>query len=120
MRRLEKLPNWIKHIYTMLIVMVGWVFFSIESLTVAIDYLKVMFFISGNSILDSTALYFLSTHIVLLVVLFIASTPLPSKIFNKIKKSNIYLPTLINGLMLFLALSYLVTESYNPFLYFRF
>lgn len=120
MNKLEKLPNYIRHMYTMTIVIVGWVFFSIESLTTAMDYLKVMFFISGNSIIDKTSLYFLSTNLVLLIVLMIASTPLLNKLFIKIKKSNIYVPAIINGIMLFLALSYLVTETYNPFLYFRF
>lgn len=120
MKKLEKLPNYIRHIYTMIIVMVGWVFFSLENLSIAIDYLKVMFFVSGNSIIDQNSIYLLSTHFILIIILLIAATPIVNNLFNKIKNSNIFIPTLLNGLMLFLALSYLITESYNPFLYFRF
>ena len=45
---LIKLPNFIKHIYTMVLVIIGWVFFGSTSLSVAIDYIKVMIGMSGH------------------------------------------------------------------------
>ena len=62
-RVLDKVPNFIKHIYTMVLVIIGWVFFGSTSLTVAIDYIKIMFGMAGHQLIDSTSLYYLYTNI---------------------------------------------------------
>ena len=121
---LIKLPNFIKHIYTMILVMVGWVFFGSETLGIAIDYIKVMFGIGKNPFIDSTALYYLYTNIKLFIILGLCSTPIIGIIFNNIikkgKKTGIVIAVIINILIIVLSTAYLVNETYNPFLYFRF
>ena len=57
-RYIKNLPTIFRRIYTLVIVMVGWVFFGMNTLYEALNYLKVMFFISGNAIIDDTALYY--------------------------------------------------------------
>lgn len=117
---LEKAPVAVRHIYTMLIVMVGWVFFSCESLTAALDYLKVLFFAGGAPIANRYTLYLLRTNLISLAIGCFAATPEPIKQFNKLcKKSGIVGIALLFGLFLF-ATAYLIFGSYNPFLYFRF
>ncbi|RDC49392.1 MBOAT family protein, partial [Acinetobacter sp. RIT592] len=51
---LERMPSVIQHIYTMVLVMIGWTFFGIESIQKSLEYIKVMFFLNGNKIIDST------------------------------------------------------------------
>ena len=73
---LEKVPDSIKHIYTMLFVIVGWLFFASEDLGFALDYLKIMFFASGNTIVDTAGIYYLYTNIVMFAILIVFSTPI--------------------------------------------
>ena len=121
---LEKVPDSIKHIYTMLFVIVGWLFFASEDLGFALDYLKIMFFASGNTIVDTAGIYYLYTNIVMFAILIVFSTPIIKRTLESLAQK--YRDKLINpslviyGLVLFLVTAYLVNETYNPFLYFRF
>ena len=121
---LERLPKLLRHIYTIVLIMIGWVFFGSETLSYALDYISVMFGLSGNSIVDSTGLYYLYTNLILFVVLSLCSTPIVSKIFKiVIKKGKIVglsMAIFVNISVMILSISYLVNETYNPFLYFRF
>ena len=121
---LEKCPKVIKHTYTMLLVMVGWTLFGCENLQVAVQYLKVMFGLTQNVLIDSTAIYYLYTNIILLIVLTLCSTPIISITLKNIMKiSNWYGVVFKIGISMttvLLAVAYLVNETYNPFLYFRF
>lgn len=117
---LKKAPSFLLHTYTMLIVVIGWTFFSLESLNSSLEYLKIMFFLSGNPLIDSNAIYYLYTNIILFILLILASTPLLTKIFNKYKSDNTVLFISFQMLVFIISISYLVNETYNPFLYFRF
>ena len=96
-----------------------------KNLGFALNYLKVMFFMSGNAIVRySTALYYLYTNIILFVILIILSTPAVKQVLKNMAqkyRDKVLNPSLvIYGLVLFLVTAYLVNETYNPFLYFRF
>ena len=121
---LEAMPNLIKHIYTMVLVMVGWTFFGIDSIQKSLEYLKVMFLLNGNPIIDSTFLYYLFTNLILLIILILCSTPIVNKVFKKIiqngKMKGVVFATSVQFILLFVSIAYLVNETYNPFLYFRF
>ncbi|MBQ3422783.1 MAG: MBOAT family protein, partial [Romboutsia sp.] len=121
---LSKTPKFIKHIYTMLLVMIGWVLFGSMNLTSALEYLKVMFGFSGNALVDNSAIYYLYTNIKLLIILTLCSTPIISIIFRQIikkgKSVGILFAVSINIIIILISIAYLVNETYNPFLYFRF
>ena len=121
---LSKTPKFIKHIYTMLLVMIGWVLFGSVDLTSALEYLKVMFGLSGNALVDNSAIYYLYTNIKLLIILTLCSTPIISIIFRQIikkgKSVGILFAVSINIIIILISIAYLVNETYNPFLYFRF
>ena len=121
---LSKTPKIIKHIYTMLLVMIGWVLFGSVDLTSALEYLKVMFGLSGNALVDNSAIYYLYTNIKLLIILTLCSTPIISIIFRQIIKKGktvgILFAVSINIIIILISIAYLVNETYNPFLYFRF
>lgn len=121
---LERMPSFIQHIYTMVLVMIGWTFFGIESIQKSLEYIKVMFFLNGNKIIDSTFIYYLHTNLILLIILILCSTPIVNKVFKKIiqngRMEGITLAVTVQFVLLFLSIAYLVNETYNPFLYFRF
>ena len=117
---IEKWPSFFQHLYTMLIVIISWVFFSITDTGKMFSYLAMMFGVGGVDFINTTALYYLKSNIILLVASAVISTPLPLGEFERIKKDFPKLGMIVVIGIFFLAVSYLVFGSYNPFLYFRF
>jgi len=111
---LEKLPLFVRHIYALVLILIGWVFFSFETLTEGITYLKYMFGFNVSFINDSF-IYNILSYLPLIAVLVAASTPIAKKI-----KINKYVIMLLTVLGFFISVAYIVNSSYNPFLYFRF
>lgn len=110
--------------YTFFIVVLGWVFFEGENLNEGLYFLKIMFGLTGAKLIDSQALYYFYTNIFLFIVAAIGATPLLGNMVQSLRQKNklsfkLGMP-LIGLLLLLLSTAYLVNESYNPFLYFRF
>ena len=118
---LEKAPAALSHIYTMLLVVIGWALFAIDDISLLLDYLGVMFGLGGAGLLSSQVLYYLRSYGLTLAILVIACLPLGKQLFAKIpeKAQAVIVPVLILG-VLTLSTAYLVDSTYNPFLYFRF
>ncbi|USG67895.1 MBOAT family protein [Brevibacillus ruminantium] len=121
---LGRKPAFVGHVYTLLIVIFGWVLFEMDHLASAWRFIEVMFGFGGHGFSDRQALYALSTNLVLLSVLAICATPLPGKALSFMKErggiSGVITVPLIYFLLMVLSTAYLVNETYNPFLYFRF
>ncbi|WP_297438032.1 MBOAT family protein [uncultured Clostridium sp.] len=117
---LDKLPSFLSHFYTMFFIIIGWVFFASPDMTYALDYIKLLFSAGSLGLFDMSAFYYLSNYLIIFVVLIVLCTPLPYKFFKKLIDRQNILPIIANVLVLFFSISYLVTETYNPFLYFRF
>ncbi|MBW4828946.1 MAG: MBOAT family protein [Clostridiaceae bacterium] len=121
---LKDKPVFISHIYTILVIIVGWVFFEFEDIDKGISFIKTMFGFGNSLLYDSKAIYYLYTNALLFIVLAICSTPIIGLGMKRLKDSlkfrgNIIIP-IIFMVLLFICTAYLVDESYNPFLYFRF
>ena len=120
---LERLPGFVKHIYTMFFVMIGWVLFFAPSMGSALSYIGVMLGIGANGIIDGTAIYYLYNYFVLFVVLIFCSVPYTYKRFSRFpvgKKKERTIAIVCYSLIFILSVAYLVNATYNPFLYFRF
>ena len=121
---LNKLPSFLCHIYTLILVLIGWVIFDMNTLSSAMEYISIMFGLSNNLVVDKLSLFILSNNIVILLIGIICSTTLLPNVFKKLrsslKKSNIFIIISIYLIIFILSISYLVGESFNPFLYFRF
>ena len=120
---LDRLPDWICWIYTMLLVMFGWVLFASPSLADAGAYFGAMFGSSGV-LLDDTAVYLLINYGIVLVLGVFGATDAWKIIVERVEKR---VPALVHGLMpvctagiFVLCTAYLVDATYNPFLYFNF
>ena len=121
---LNKLPSFLCHIYTFILVLIGWVIFDMNTLSSAMEYISIMFGLSNNLVVDKLSLFILSNNIVILLIGIICSTTLLPNVFKKLrcslKKSNIFIIISMYLIIFILSISYLVGESFNPFLYFRF
>lgn len=122
-RFLNKLPGVLKHIYSLLLVMIGWVFFFSPTLGSALSYLKLMFG-GGSRLVDNESLYLLATNGVLWAASIVGSTPFVHKMYERFiygsQKKRVVVNCTVYGILFLLCIAYLVTETYNPFLYFRF
>ena len=123
---LSKLPerlNFIKNIYSVILIIFGWWIFTFEDLSKATSHLLYMFGISGNGFIDNGAIYDLIRYTPFFAVAIIGSTPFPKKIFYKFFDSSkifkIATP-FVSALLILLCIAFLVDSSFNPFLYFRF
>lgn len=120
LRILDRAPRAVGHIYSLLLVVLGWVLFSVEDLGGCLGYLRAMFGGAGG-LASSEVLYYLKSFGPVLAVLTVASTPLPKKLYSRLPEavSRVLTPVLTAAALL-LCTAYLVDSSYNPFLYFRF
>lgn len=120
-RVLEKLPDALRHLYTMFLVVVGWVIFACDELGALGTYLKAMFGV-GVPLGNALALYEWDVQAPFLIILLIASTTIPARIAGQLTRGNwrtVLLAVYTVGLLA-LSMAFLVSGSYNPFLYFRF
>lgn len=121
---IDKLPKTLKHLYTIILVIIGWLIFAFEDMTLLISYSKTMLGLNGKFI-DSTFIYYFSNYFIILVISTIFSLPIYEKIekFLKIRKNTkikFAFTLIIYIVLLIITTSYLVSDTYNPFLYFRF
>ncbi len=114
----------IGNIVTNILVVIGFVFFYNEKNI--LDIFIKMFTGRGISFTNVSTNYYLLNYLVLLIISFIACTPLLKNIINKCKKNknlNIVLsivePIILIGLLV-LSTAFIVDASSNSFLYFRF
>ena len=124
LKALEKVPQVLRHMYLLLIVVISWVFFSVEDMGQCMNYLGNMFCLSGIPLVDDRAVYLLYTNAVILVAAAVSSTPIFRNLFAKLKSKNELLHEVVCLIccvfVWFAATASLVSNSYNPFLYFRF
>ncbi|MBO4579068.1 MAG: MBOAT family protein [Clostridiales bacterium] len=121
---LEKAPAVIGHIYALFTVLIGWVLFAFDDLSKGLAFLKVMFG-GGAGIVNSATLYQLLSYIPLMIICIIGSTPLLKKAYEKISKKSkegfVLTADVVKILIVAgLSVAFLISGSYNPFLYFRF
>lgn len=118
---LKKVPAIISHIYSIIIILFGWVLFYFENLNEMGIFLARMFGSDGFMMSGDISVKIIS-YIPLLIVSAITSTPLISKLYHKIKSKPI-LYVIDNAgcvLALLLCTAALVSSDYNPFLYYKF
>lgn len=114
---LQRLPRWVRHLYAIVLILVGWVLFAFEQTASIADYLAAMWGFNGQSIWNNDTVYFFYTNIVLLVVLVIAS--LPMKQWGRTNEMSLF-HVVWYAFLYLLSVAYLVDATFNPFLYFRF
>jgi alginate O-acetyltransferase complex protein AlgI len=132
-RLLKKLWVPLQHCYTLLIVICSFVIFKSDSLTDALRYFGRMFsFTSGDPAVNSYISFFTLTGETLIVTFFaiLFSTPIVGKLGLSVEKLTDSKPVVANvikcfvvitlGILFIISISYIASNTYNPFIYARF
>ncbi|MBO7446686.1 MAG: MBOAT family protein [Bacteroidales bacterium] len=130
-RLLEKSYKPLRHLYTLLMVVVAWVFFRAESLDYALAFVGRMFSFHGGSLSPFMAYYAQPLYWVAGTIALLGATSLFDWLNRQWKTavcnghrglSHLRYWSVMLGMVavLFISCCFLVTGGYNPFIYFRF
>lgn len=123
LKALDKLPKLFRHVYALLLIVIGWVIFASDDVGVLLPYLGSMF--GANGAVGGMDVYTLFTKAVLIIICCVASTELPKRLFLSAtgamnEKAAFTIKSVMTIALLALSMILLIGDSYNPFLYFRF
>ncbi len=118
------MPQILGRVYTLVIVVVGWVIFSWQDLSDSSGFMKAMFCVGDVPLIKERGVYLFSDYAFILLVAVLGATEIPKKFCRKIFLMNTVrgeIAAMLFIVFVFVAsLACLVNSSYNPFLYFRF
>ena len=116
---IDKLPDFVKHIYTIVLVFIGWMIFAFDDSKYLFEFIKAL---TSNKFVDSAFLYYFKNYFLILVIATLFSLPVYPKVKEKMNNTifTSLLSISIYVILFIITLSYLVSDTYNPFLYFRF
>lgn len=131
---LDRIPVFLRHAATLLIVIIGWVLFYHESLGAGLHHISAMFGLGATGIGDKVALYYLKQYFGFILIAILACLPWREIVSGlgrsgahsarepfAEKAKNLEFPgTLVITVLFLLCVAFMVSGSYNPFLYFRF
>lgn len=126
-KALARLPKWVQHAYACLIVVFGFVIFAITDMGELKSYIGLLFSFASNTLADTRFLWYLGNYGVVIAIACILACPVYPWLCRKAstlsqKKSDILSACVGTGVLLLFVLSTacMVSDTYNPFLYFRF
>ena len=119
-------PRQLYRIFTLLCILFGWVIFRANSLGYSVGYMKSMFGLNGNPLLDNMSSFLLQENYVVIIISIVLCLPIAKKIkilCDTYVVTNaivaVLTPALYIGLFI-ISISYILNSSYNPFIYFNF
>ena len=116
---LEKTPAVLRHIYSMVAVLLGWALFYFEDMGALGAFFLRLFSFSAT---DGVAINRILGYLPLFAVAAVAATPFGKNLYLKWKDKSWSEYALLGGaaVLMLLCVAVLVSQSYNPFIYFRF
>ncbi len=124
---LDKLPAAIQHLYSIFLILIGWMIFAFEDFNMLKNFASGLFGFGSLPILNTYTLYILKNYLMILIGCSVFSTPFVKNISDKISKASKALQISAETIrvclylcIFILSVAYLVDDTYNPFLYFRF
>ena len=118
--KIPHVPGFVSRILTLVLVFLGWGLFLCTSPMELKTAFSNLFGLSGKGTLDRNSLYLLTQHAVLLAVSVFCCFPFMRSFRDLMieKRKDILVP--VSVVLFLLCAAFLVTQNYNPFLYFRF
>lgn len=120
---LDKVHPIIANLYTMFMVIIGWVLFDTTSLDHAGSYFSAMAG-GGSGLVDQAGIYYLYTHLLIFILGFILTRPGLSRRFARMKQymnssRRVFFTT--GSMILFvISIAYLLNQSFSPSMYIGF
>jgi len=122
--KLEKLTKPISHIYTLLVILIGWVFFMSPNITTAFSTLGKMISIGTTTFANNQAKFMLKSYFIVFVLAILLSTKVYDRIqifvYNQYKMKAVYTTWTIYIILLIVCIAFIVGGTYHSFLYFAF
>lgn len=125
-KRMKKIPAVISHIYSLLVITIGFGIFYFEDLGDLSNFFKNLVFANSNAFFDPASKSTILNSVFLIIFAAIASMPLLPKLKQKLYSLScgetiaVSLTTVTNILLLALSVVLLTDSTNNVFLYFRF
>ena len=121
-RLMEQLPGWLVRIPVLAVLLVSFVLFNADSLSQALSDTAGMFGLGGLPLTSADTLYHLRSYGPLLLLAMVGATPLPRNAVRRLEGSRVlpWLEPVALCALLLAVTAFLVSGSFNPFLYFRF
>ena len=118
---LDKIPLPLRHIGTLIVVMIGWVFFSSENIAQSGDFIGSLIGLGEGGFIDNQAKYLIVENAFAVFTMGLSAAGVFDMISTR-EETRGYkiLKCLLYIIIFLLSIAYLVSETYNPFLYFRF
>ena len=118
---IDKKRNVLTHIWTLLVVILAWVFFRATDIASGAKYIASMFGIGASGFIGSDFYFTIkNTYVIFLLAIF-GSTPCVNKLFRKLKDTRLAWIEYLWLILIFCAsLVQVVSSTYNPFIYFNF
>lgn len=117
---LARVPKLITHLYAILVVLIGWVFFRADSLSQAFEYLSVMFGLSNldkESICQAQLLNYIALVVGCIIVFLKLKSFNSSNTHETVTHNYAYF---VNFILIFVSVLALYFGAQNPFIYFNF
>ena len=117
---LKRCPAIVCHLYSFIIVVVGFVIFAIVDMKALAHYLKSMFGLASNAIIGTDCIMYIRDYGIMLIISLILAFPVSDGIKKRCRKPLAVMSPVLYTVLFILSVAALVNDSYNPFLYFRF
>lgn len=127
--RVERVWRPLRHLGTMLLVVLGWVIFRAETLGAGVEYLKVMFGMGGTGLATPRALHYLVQYrweLALGVLFSMPFAPALAAWWEKLRAPKLLrnaghlLRPVAFGVVTVVSLGYILSSTFQPFLYSKF
>lgn len=118
---LRCIPTFFQHLYCMVIVIIGWVFFRADNISIAISYIRKMFTFNFNKcVIGEITGYVSPLTISCFIIGILGVLPFARKLYlSTVEKNSVVINTFYFVIYIW-AILYMVGLSYNPFIYFKF
>ena len=117
-KALDKMPSFVSHIYAIVIIAIGWVFFMSGSLSESFQTLGRMFAIGTTGMMDTKAVFMLTSYFLFFVVGIIFSMPVFDSIEHVLYKyAHKWGIVALYVLLFVVCLAFIVGSSFQTFLY---
>lgn len=108
----------LSHVYALMVIIIGWVIFRSQDVISGITYIGAMFGIWGNEFIDNVYYYYWNNGFIVLLIAILLSMPILK--FLKRWKIWSYIEPIAIVIIFILSLIKIVSNTYNPFIYFNF
>lgn len=127
-KHIEKWPKLLRHIYSLFIIVFGFTIFVFDDMSAFASFIKIQFFAAGHSLVNAEFFNILINFGFMFVIAAIFATPISKPVkkwlaglkSSSAKMTAAVFSTAVYTALFLISVAYLVNDSYNPFLYFRF